>query len=312
MTSGHSILVVGQGSIGVRHRNVLRDLGCRVKTVSRRAGIGDFNSIPSALLSESFDVVAVCSETREHVADLTLLKHRGFQGVVLIEKPICVDAKDINGLSSIDNVFVAYNLRFHPIIQKLRAAIACDSSPLISAHLHVAQAIDTWRPGRVRESSYSAFRKRGGGVLRDLSHELDLATWLFGSVERVAALGGRYSEQTVDSDDAWSIIAAFRDCPQVSISMNGIDRAASRFIAITTVEQTYHADLVRGVLKVGMKTESIPVEKNDSYRLMWQAVLDDDQTAVCTFEQGISVMRLIAAIENANQQRCWVRPDGAA
>jgi predicted dehydrogenase len=310
MANGRSILIVGQGSIGARHRDVLKELGHRVMTVSRRAGVGDFSSVPVALSSEPFDAIAICSETSEHVADLMVLKQNGFRGVTLIEKPTCVDVKDIDGLDTVGGAFVAYNLRFHPVVQKLRAAIARDESQLISAHLHVAQAMDTWRPGRARESSYSAFRGRGGGVLRDLSHELDLAMWLFGSVDCVAALGGRYSEQTVDSDDAWSILAECRKCPQVSISINGIDRAASRYIAVTTANQTYHADLVRGVLKAGLEEVSISVERNDSYRLMWQAFLDDGRTDVCTFQAGVSVMQLIAAIEEANQRRCWVRPDG--
>lgn len=312
MGKTHSILIIGQGSIGVRHCDVLKDFDCHVRTVSRRAGMGDFASIPDALSSELFDIVTICSETSAHITDLTVVKECGFQGAIVIEKPVCVAAEDIDELDPIVNAFVAYNLRFHPVVQKLRTALDRDVSSLISAHLHVAQAMDTWRPGRVRESSYSAFRERGGGVLRDLSHELDLAIWLFGSVERVAAVGGRYSEQTVDSDDAWSILATCRNCPQVSISMNGINRVAQRFISVTTAARTYHADLIRGALSVGDAVEPVCVQQNSSYRQMWQAILNNEGANVCSFREGIGVMRLIAAIEEANEHRIWIRPEAIA
>ena len=38
-------------------------------------------------------------------------------------------------------------------------------------------------------------------MLRDLSHELDYMTWLFGPCRRVAALGGRFGPLAIDSDE---------------------------------------------------------------------------------------------------------------
>ena len=40
-----------------------------------------------------------------------------------------------------------------------------------------------WRPKQDYHTSYSAYKNKGGGVLLDLSHELDYATWIFGSLK---------------------------------------------------------------------------------------------------------------------------------
>jgi phosphoglycerate dehydrogenase-like enzyme len=40
-----TVVLVGLGSIGARHAEVLRELGERVLTVSRRAGHGDYRTV---------------------------------------------------------------------------------------------------------------------------------------------------------------------------------------------------------------------------------------------------------------------------
>ena len=61
--------------------------------------------------------------------------------------------------------------------------------------------IRDWRPGRDHRTTASATQQAGGGVLRDLSHELDYLLWLFGPWQRVAALGGSSGARQIEVDD---------------------------------------------------------------------------------------------------------------
>jgi hypothetical protein len=67
-----------------------------------------------------------------------------------------------------------------------------DGRSAITVSAYVGQDLRDWRPGRDHRTTASATQQAGGGVLRDLSHELDYLLWLFGPWQRVAALGGAY------------------------------------------------------------------------------------------------------------------------
>ena len=85
MTS--TAVVVGLGSIGTRHARVLRELGLRVATVSRREG-GDYGSIAHAVATAHPDYVVIATETARHAENLQELAQTGFDGKVLVEKPL--------------------------------------------------------------------------------------------------------------------------------------------------------------------------------------------------------------------------------
>ena len=57
-------------------------------------------------------------ETSEHFETLRILVELGFDGIILIEKPVFQFAQPFPNVRR-DNIFIAYNLRFHPMIQKL-------------------------------------------------------------------------------------------------------------------------------------------------------------------------------------------------
>ena len=41
--------------------------------------------------------------------------------------------------------------------------------------------LPSWRKNIIYNKSYSSDKKKGGGVLLDLSHEIDYITWILGS-----------------------------------------------------------------------------------------------------------------------------------
>ena len=72
-----------------------------------------------ALVKEQPDYVIIANQTSEHFETLMTLAELGFEGTILIEKPLFQFAQPLPNISH-DNKFVAYNLRFHPLIQKLK------------------------------------------------------------------------------------------------------------------------------------------------------------------------------------------------
>lgn len=297
-------LVIGYGSIGIRHARLLTSLGCEVAVVSSRdvEFPAHYHTLADAL-SWKPEYVVIANRTSRHYKTLTELAELGFIGTVLVEKPLFHEEEELPR-QEFKRAFVGYNLRFHPVLQKLRTIL--QNEKLISVQAYVGQYLPTWRPGSDYRNSYSADIAAGGGVLRDLSHELDYLNWLLGGWDQLTALGGRYSRLEINSDDAWMIMMTTAKCPLVSVQMNYLDRLTRRRILINTDDHTIEADLVKGSIMIDDKTEVMTSERDLTYREQHRAVLDDRRDTLCTLQEGMEIMRMIHAIERSARQKEWV------
>ena len=298
-------LVIGYGSIGRRHERLLKELFTSVAVVSRRnvdAGIV-FSTIAEAVASFSPDYVVVASRTNEHHHDLVALARSGFKGVTLVEKPLFDDgATDINGYQG--PIAVAYNLRFHPIIQRFKCLL--ETNRPYAVHAYVGQYLPDWRPGTDYRMSYSANKAEGGGVLRDLSHELDYLNWCLGGWIRLTALGGHISDLEIDSDDIYSVLFETERCPVVSVQINYLDTTLRREALALTDHGSIHIDLAGGALTFGGKTETFSVDPDETYIAEHRAALSGETDTLCSFDEGLAVSKMIAAAEHAAANGCWV------
>ena len=226
-------LVVGYGSIGKRHSDILATLGLQVAVVARREQLDRrwFSELTSALEEWKPEYVVVASRTFEHAADMELLAESGYDGLLLIEKPLL--NTDLQPSASLpQQTYIAYNLRFHPAVAALKSTLEDVSACAVNAY--VGQYLPDWRPDTDYREGYSAKKNEGGGVLRDLSHEIDLINWLFGPWEHLTADGGKFSELEIDTDDVFSLILKLQRCPHATISMNYLDANATRQICVQT------------------------------------------------------------------------------
>jgi predicted dehydrogenase len=300
-------IVVGYGSIGRRHARVLNELGCDTGVVSRRAVdfAPRFATISEALSARAVDYVVVANETSAHGAAVEELLARGYAGKLLIEKPLA-EMSAAALAAPFQLAAVGYNLRFHPVMVALADAVA--GQRLLAMQAYCGQWLPDWRPQTDYRESYSADPARGGGVLRDLSHELDYVLWLGGSWRRVAGIGGRIGPLEIRSDDCWSLVLELDRCPSVSVQINYLDRPGRRELIVNTVDHTYSADLIRGTLKSDGRTQNFEIDADDTYRAQHRAILAGDTARLCSIAQGNRVMQLIAASEQAASQGRWILP----
>ena len=297
-------LVIGYGSIGQRHARLLTDLGHDVAVVSRRDVDADnlFKTIADAVAGFAPDYAVIASRTHEHRNDMATLAESGFKGTLLVEKPIFDTGTEV-AANQFAQIFVAYNLRFHPVLVRLKEVLA-ERTPH-AVHATVGQYLPDWRPDADYRRGYSAIKAQGGGVLRDLSHELDTLNWMLGGWTRLTALGGHVSGLEIDSDDVFSILFETARCPVVSVQMNYLDSTLRREVLALTDQGTVHADLVRGTLEVDGEIETFTVERDDTYLAQHQAALAGSG-GLCTLAEGLDVMRMIEAAEEAASGRQWV------
>jgi predicted dehydrogenase len=298
-------VVVGYGSIGARHARVLSELGCSTAVVSRR--LVDYSvtfpSIGEALDAERPDFIVVANETSAHVETVMSLVELGYTGTVLVEKPLFSQVYRLPEIP-FRSLLVAYNLRFHPAIQRLRELLT--GAQVLSVQAYVGHHLPAWRPLVDYRTSYSAYVALGGGALRDISHELDYLTWLLGGWSSVAAVGGHFSLLEIDSDDVFSLMLDTPACPVVSLQLNYLDTVGRRFMLINTARNTILVDLVKGIVMLDGESETFNVERDMTYREMHKAMLAGDLRDICSLREGEDTMCLIEAAELASKNREWV------
>jgi predicted dehydrogenase len=245
----------------------------------------------------------IATATALHAHSFQQLSSLGYLGTVLVEKPFAIP-QDLTSELVFARVGVGFNLRFHPVLVRLSEVLLGQTVYTVEAY--AGQDLSTWRPGRALESQYSTSKRQGGGVLRDLSHELDYLSWLFGTCDGIFARGGRLTTMTKDSDDAWGIVASYERAQIVTLQLNYLDTQKRRRIVVNSSAGTIEADLVASTLRVNDKTESFEIDANNSYQALHQAMLDDSNAAVTTVSEALATDNLIAMIERSAASNQWI------
>jgi predicted dehydrogenase len=297
-------LVIGLGSAGVRHLNSLKKQGLTVDTVSSHHPEATYPSIAEIGDLTRFEYIVIASETRAHREALQQIRAGGFTGRVLVEKPLFHKMLPEEDLLP-EQTFVAYNLRYHPGLQLLREELA--QQTICSLLCVTGQHLSGWSKNRAYQSTYRA-RAEDGGVLRDLSHELDYLAFLTGRVTELTALGGHFSALETSSDDSFSLLMKTERAPLVSLNLDYLQDPPSRLVTINSTAHTYRLDLIGATLTKGSE-------------LLWRGTSDEIQKTTdamhidlmrptpftaCSFAEGIQTLKVIDAAFSASSSRTWV------
>ena len=288
-------LIIGAGSIGLRHAALLDRMGFSIHFVTQRKDLSflTYSSIESAVQENRYDYIIIANETAKHYQTLRALSHQAYSGAVLVEKPLFHKYMDLKSLPF--PVYVGYHLRFHPLLQRLKSVI--EHEPVLSVHAYVGQYLPSWRKDRPYHECYCAKKSEGGGVLRDLSHELDYLCWLLGPVQACGALMGNDGSLNIETEEVAGILLACQRCPVVSLQMNYYDRTPRRELIFNARDHTYKIDFIHGLWSDGDEHSVLNRDYNQPYIDMHQAILNAQGKEVCSFEEGLSIVQLIERLE---------------
>lgn len=291
------VLIIGFGSIGKRHASAFKDLGANIALVTKQdiEGQNTYNTVTEALREFSADIVIIANDTGLHEQSLKELSSAGFEGLVMVEKPLGNNSFELK--HSFACLVVSYNLRMSPILLMLKKELSNKS--LVAANIYCGQYLPDWRPDRDYRNVYSAKKDLGGGVLRDLSHELDYAQWLLGPMTSVAAHGGHFSSLEIETDDAFTLIGESTSCRSVTVSVNYLDYTGRRTIIIHTNQESYYVDLIAGRLLRNSNVLLENIKTVDTYIEQARRLLNVELADFCSFEEGLHTMKLIEAAEKS-------------
>jgi predicted dehydrogenase len=300
------VLIIGYGSIGRRHEEILSKFsGITFVDLVTKQNIENkktFDAINNVSDIQSYDYFVIASETHKHNKQLKYLEENVTDKIIFCEKPLFEINKDLK--IEKNQVFVGYVLRFHPMLQKLKSFL--HNEKVLSVNVNCGQYLPTWRPNTDYRNSYSAKKDEGGGVLLDLSHEIDYIQWLFGTMKEIKSYQLKISDLEIDTDDLTTLIGKTDKEIIINLSIDYISKITYRKMLIHTLNATYELDFIKNNLiqkdKAGLEQvyTFTNLERNYMFEEMHKSILSHKES-VCSYDEGLQVMNTISIIQEQNK-----------
>ena len=118
---------------------------------------------------------------------------------------------------------------------------------MISAHFKVGHLCHSWLPDWREDdfrTSISADPDRGGGVLYEVSHELDLLLQLIPQTLTIHSAQFSRSTFNLSVDEAAQFQLSSTICPDISIDLSFASRTTRRFVRLEYEDATIYCDLL--------------------------------------------------------------------
>lgn len=292
-------LIIGFGSIGKKHFLALKALKIQVDVLSLSYEKTEYENLKFKLYKHldevplnEYELFVIANITTSHFSTLKSLDKRLKNKIILVEKPLF--EKDYKFKSLKNTIYVAYLLRFNPLVKALKTFLKKDKKPYF-ASFECDSYLPNWRQGDYTKH-YSAKKALGGGVSLDLSHELDLALWFFNKAKLEFSSIRKLSELEITSDDL-AFFALKDEKSRVYVRLNYFSKFNERKIIFHTENKSYKADLVKNELVIFKKNGSFiayQYEANtiDTLMNLHNALRKKDKN-LCTLKEGQRVMKLI-------------------
>ena len=258
----YDFLIIGFGSIGIRHANNIKKLFPKNKVYlisntpknfdEERLIYKRINFKDLKLINKKF-ITFICNTPNLHL--LTAKKLLNFSHALFIEKPLSNEIKGIDQFLSIIHkrkivCNLGYQFRYHPLVNKLKENLLSKLyGQILSVQIHCSSYLPHWRKGRDYKKDISSKKKLGGGVLLELSHEIDLAYYLFGNFNAVYASISNTKTLNIETEDTVEIILN-QNLFNCNIHLDFHSYNKERFIVINFSKASIKLDLLNNQMNL--------------------------------------------------------------
>lgn len=316
------LLIAGLGSVGKRHLRIAREtlpqadirvLRHQPCTETPEFADGCFDGLKEACAFAP-QAAIIANPAPFHLDTALALAAVGCH--LLVEKPLAHATGGIEALLEMVRVRnlvlqVGYNLRFLPSLEEFRSRIRAGVvGRVLSVRCEIGQYLPSWRPNSDYRQSVSAQRELGGGVLLELSHELDYLRWIFGEVTWVSAWLNRQSALAIDVEDTAHLTLGFEHdregcAPVAALSLDFIRHDTTRLCIAIGESGSIRWNGLTGEVeeRSAGSGEWQQVfyhahQRDDSYRAQWKQFLSCGQRGTApkvSGEDGLAVLNIIEA-----------------
>ncbi len=318
----NKLAIIGLGSIGKKHLRLIAEIRPDIEIIVMRSGYGSaceeeelatkiVHSI-GEVVNESVQAAIVSSPATLHLEQSLELAKSGVH--LLIEKPISHTSDKVNELLKISEennlvAMVGYVLRYDPGAIKFKNWLDNKvKGEILHARIECGSYLPDWRPKQDYKKTVSALPELGGGVLLELSHELDYLHWFFGKPKDVQAQIRNSGVLNVNVEDQVDLLITSEQGYCISVQIDFNRRHVERVCKVLTVEGELIWDAVnKNVIYKTVGEDSLHYEYDNTgdcmYRTQLKTFIDcveNNAAVVVTAKDGANVMELIDAVRDAS------------
>ena len=319
------VLIVGLGSVGHKHLDiatrVLPKSEITVLSSSTKYSNSSVNFLKS--LNEALEfqpnLTLICNPAPMHVQIAQIFAE--LNSHLFIEKPISSNLIGVRKLLDTckrKNLIVqtGYNLRFSKSLQEFRKIILSGIlGDIFEIQATAGQYLPDWRPERDYRTTVSAQKTLGGGVLLELSHEIDYLRWIFGEVNCVSGSLSTTSNLEIDVEDTANFKLGFKHWASgkdlvADVSLDFIRKIPERLCKVVGESGVLEWNGLMGEVVFSPKNDgridkfsSEDVGFGKTYVDEWESLINCVTTGnkpLVTGEDGLRVVEIIEAIREAN------------
>ena len=294
------ILIIGLGSIGLKHYKILKKINKKfeIKVLSKNK-IKNINYIEKKnVLKFNPSYIIISNHTSKHVEYLNFINDHFKKVKILVEKPLFHKPIKFK-IKNNNKIFVGYNLRYHPVVDKLKKLIK--KNKFYYSSLTCFSFLPNWRSNIHYKLSNSAQEKYGGGVLAELSHEIDLIDYLFEIKKVHSSFNSKISQLEINTDDFLNLNTFCNKVKFCNLSVNFFDNLRERKIRIVGKDYSYEADILNNLIKVHSNknfiTKKIKIKAINTYEKLHKSILNSEYKNICNFKQGKKILKIINEIK---------------
>lgn len=293
------LLIIGFGSIGKRQAKIFSKYNLNIFILTSQ-NIKQFKKINrlSEIKNINPDYFLICSPTSNHYQELKYIEKNFKKKIILVEKPLFHRFHPL--VIKNNKIVIGYNLRHHPILQFIKKKIK--SKKIISIYVRCLSNLKNWRQDKNLKNSYSIDKKKGGGVLLDLSHELDYMQWIFGKISKInCSQVKRVTNITKDSEDYVNIQGNINKINFV-LNLNYFSKIERRDILIDGYDFNIYGDLINNKLtflnKKKVVSKKFYFKNSNTYEIQANYFLKKIFKNFCSYNDGNNINKLIDRLKN--------------
>jgi len=323
------ILIVGLGSIGRRHLAIIKELYPLIeiavlrhndlnKDANENVGVKICTSSIDEVMLFKPQAAIIANPASKHLVIATKLANQGVH--ILIEKPIADSSVGVSQLIDLCSknklvLMTGYNLRFLPSLIDFRNLINTNKvGNIFSIHAEVGQHLSDWRSDVDYKKTVSAKKELGGGILLELSHEIDYLYWIFGPIKWVKSHVEKVSNLDIDVEDCANVILGFEGSlghkNTASLSMDCFRHDPVRKCIVIGESGTLKWNGISGEVKYYSKTGNgwevlFSLKPNRDFTYIEEIkhfffCIEEGKTSIVTGEDGLNAVHGVEAINRSN------------
>ncbi len=318
------ILICGLGSIGKKYVRLLSNYWPSIEIAALRSGHSKSEQKKSDLLEFYHldnalnwlpDAAIISNPAPYHLEYSIALAREEIP--LLIEKPLGCSYLPLSQwdelirISNTTKILVGYVFRHDSAARFLKSSLEEKMiGKIIHANFYCGSWLPDWRVHSDYRDSVSATKSLGGGVLLELSHEIDLAAWLFSKLEIKHISTNQSGLLEVDVEDQACLTGNCGDGILTTISLDFCSRPPSRHAIFRGSKGELKLDLLKRKVylsseKYSHKLIHTAPNLENSYLAQLFHFFDciiADVKPLCTVQDGIDVLKIISKEPNKNHQ----------